>query len=192
MLILIDNYDSFTYNVYHYFSELKAKIKIFRNDQIEIEEIEKINPNAIIISPGPCTPDDAGICIELIKKYKNKFPIFGICLGHQCIGQAFGGTIVQCKEIMHGKIDNMSHFGHPLFDNIDLNFSATRYHSLIIENKTLNNEFEIIAENKHKIIMGIAHKKLPIYGLQFHPESIGTKNGKTILNNFLKLIKYEY
>ena len=192
MLILIDNYDSFTYNVYHYLTELNASVKIYRNDKISTKEIKSLKPQAIILSPGPCTPNEAGICLELINEVKEDFPILGICLGHQSIGQAFKGSIIKCSEIMHGKIDEIKHYNHPLFRNIEDNFKATRYHSLIIDRNSLSTDFDIIAENDKKIIMGIAHKKLPIYGLQFHPESIGTNEGKTILKNFLEIIKYEY
>ena len=192
MLILIDNYDSFTYNVYHYLTELNASVKIYRNDKISTKEIKSLKPQAIILSPGPCTPNEAGICLELINEVKEDFPILGICLGHQSIGQAFKGSIIKCSEIMHGKIDKIKHYNHPLFRNIEDNFKATRYHSLIIDRNSLSTDFDIIAENDKKIIMGIAHKKLPIYGLQFHPESFGTNEGKTILKNFLKIINYEY
>ena len=192
MLILIDNYDSFTYNVYHYLTELNASVKIYRNDKISTKEIKSLKPQAIILSPGPCTPNEAGICLELINEVKEDFPILGICLGHQSTGQAFNGSIIKCSEIMHGKIDKIKHYNHPLFRNIEDNFKATRYHSLIIDRNSLSTDFDIIAENDKKIIMGIAHKKLPIYGLQFHPESIGTNEGKTILKNFLEIIKYEY
>ena len=192
MLILIDNYDSFTHNVYHYLTELNASVQIYRNDKISTKEIKSLKPQAIILSPGPCTPNEAGICLELINEVKEDFPILGICLGHQSIGQAFKGSIIKCNEIMHGKIDEIKHFNHPLFRNIKNNFKATRYHSLIIDRNSLSEDFDIIAENNKKIIMGIAHKKLPIYGLQFHPESIGTNEGKTILKNFLELINYEY
>ena len=192
MLILIDNYDSFTYNVYHYLTELNASVKIYRNDKISTKEIKSLKPQAIILSPGPCTPNEAGICLELINEVKKDFPILGICLGHQSIGQAFKGSIIKCSEIMHGKIDKIKHYNHPLFRNIEDNFKATRYHSLIIDRNSLSTDFDIIAENDKKIIMGIAHKKLPIYGLQFHPESFGTNEGKTILKNFLKIINYEY
>jgi anthranilate synthase component II len=191
MILLIDNYDSFTYNIKHYFNEIGAEVKTFRNDKITIKEIEEINPKAIVISPGPCTPNEAGICLNLILKYKNKFPILGICLGHQSIGQAFGAKIVKCEEIMHGKIDLMKHFDHEIFNNIESSFFATRYHSLVIDRNTLSKEFIITAETKNKIIMGIAHSILPIYGFQFHPESIGTKIGKNLLTNFLRLIDYE-
>ena len=183
MILLIDNYDSFTYNVKHYFNEIDAEIQIHRNDKITIKEIEEINPKAIVLSPGPCTPNEAGICLNLIEELKNKFPILGICLGHQSIGQAFGAKIIKCEEIKHGKIDLMKHFNHDIFKNIENNFLATRYHSLIIDRNTLSKEFIITAETNNKIIMGIAHSKLPIYGFQFHPESIGTEIGKKLLAN---------
>ena len=192
MILLIDNYDSFTFNIYHYLSEIGAKVNVYRNDRININQIIKLNPQAIVLSPGPCTPNEAGICLNLINKCKSLFPILGICLGHQSIGQAFGGKIVICKEIMHGKIDKIFHNNHPIFKNVDKKFSATRYHSLIIDNKSLSNKFEIIAKTKNDIIMGIAHKNKKIFGLQFHPESIGTISGKNILKNFLNIIKYEY
>ena len=191
MILLIDNYDSFTFNIYHYFGEIGAKVNVYRNDQISSEEIIKINPKAIVLSPGPCTPNEAGICLDLIKKCKFLFPMLGICLGHQSIGQAFGGKIVQCEEIMHGKIDSIDHYNHPIFNGVSNEFNATRYHSLIIEKKSLPKDFEIIAKTKNDIIMGIAHKNNNIIGLQFHPESIGTINGKTILKNFLNIINYE-
>ena len=190
MILLIDNYDSFTYNVKHYFNEIGAEVLIHRNDKITIKEIEEINPKAIVLSPGPCTPNEAGICLNLIEELKNKFPILGICLGHQSIGQAFGAKIIKCEEIKHGKIDLMKHFNHDIFKNIENNFLATRYHSLIIDRNTLSKEFIITAETNNKIIMGIAHSKLPIYGFQFHPESIGTEIGKNLLANFLRLINY--
>tara|TARA_Y100001970_G_C14202925_1_gene842229 strand:- start:1040 stop:1627 length:588 start_codon:yes stop_codon:yes gene_type:complete len=190
MILLIDNYDSFTYNVKHYLSEIGGKVKTVRNDAITIDEILELNPEAIVLSPGPCTPNEAGICIKLINDLKNKFPILGICLGHQSIGQAFGSKIVKCKEIMHGKIDSIKHFNHKIFKGINNEFLATRYHSLIIDKKTLNKDITIIAETKNKIIMGIAHNFLPIYGFQFHPESIGTEEGKRLLTNFLKIINY--
>mgnify|MGYP001181327780 CR=1 FL=1 len=188
MIVLIDNYDSFTFNIYHYFGELGAKIEVFRNDQIKVNDIIKLKPKALIISPGPCTPDDAGICVELIRKSKTLFPILGICLGHQCIGQALGGKIIQCKEIMHGKIDKIFHENHGIFSGIEKEFAATRYHSLIVENSSLPDNLEIIAKTKNNIIMGIANTKEKIFGLQFHPESIGTNDGKTIFKNFLNMI----
>ena len=173
MIILIDNYDSFTFNVFHYLSEIGAKVTVFRNDKISTEELLQMKPEAIVISPGPKNPDEAGICLDIIKKNKD-IPILGICLGHQSIGQSYGGAIIQCKEIMHGKIDTIIHSGHQLFKGVNANFQATRYHSLILERESLPSNLEIIAETKNKIIMGIAHKNKKIFGLQFHPESIGT------------------
>ena len=190
MILLIDNYDSFTYNVKHYLNEVGAEVETYRNDAITIEDIFNLKPKAIVLSPGPCTPNEAGICLNLIEEFKNKFPILGICLGHQSIGQAFGAKIIKCKEVMHGKIDEMEHNNHEIFSNIKKNFSATRYHSLVIDPNTLPTDFIITAETKNKIIIGIAHTILPIYGFQFHPESIGTEIGKTLLTNFLKLINY--
>jgi len=190
MIILIDNYDSFTFNVFHYLGEIGAKVEVFRNDKISTHEVLEMNPQAIVLSPGPKTPNEAGICLDLIKK-NNSFPILGICLGHQSIGQAYGGSIVECEEIMHGKIDNIKHLNHPLFKGIEESFRATRYHSLIIEKNTLPSELKIIAETKNKIIMGIAHINKKIFGVQFHPESIGTEMGKLILENFLQIINYE-
>ena len=190
MILLIDNYDSFTYNVKHYLNEVGAEVETYRNDKITINQIKKINPKGIVLSPGPCTPNEAGICLNLIKELKTIFPILGICLGHQSIGQAFGGKVVKCEEIMHGKIDTMIHFNHKIFKNIENNFLATRYHSLVIDRDTLSKDFIITAETNKKIIMGIAHTELPIYGFQFHPESIGTKIGKKLLKNFLNLIEY--
>ena len=190
MIILIDNYDSFTYNVKHYLSEVGATVETYRNDKISLNEINELQPKAIVLSPGPCTPNEAGICLKLIETFKNHLPIMGICLGHQSIGQAFGANIIKCEEIMHGKIDKMKHNNHKIFKNIENNFSATRYHSLVIERKTLSSEFIITAETEKNIIMGIAHSSLPIYGFQFHPESIGTDVGKSLLKNFLTLINY--
>ena len=153
MILLIDNYDSFTYNVKHYLCDLGAKVEIYRNDKISLNEINDMQPKAIILSPGPCTPNEAGICLNLIEKFKNKMPLLGICLGHQSIGQAFGAKIIKCEEIMHGKIDKMTHNNHKIFKNITNNFSATRYHSLVIDRKTLSSEFIITAETKKNIIM---------------------------------------
>jgi len=190
MILLIDNYDSFTYNVKHYLNEVGAKVETYRNDKISLNEIHDLQPKAIVLSPGPCTPNEAGICLELIETFKDQLPILGICLGHQSIGQAFGAKIVKCEEIMHGKIDKMKHNNHKIFKNIESNFLATRYHSLVIDRKTLSSEFIITAETEKNIIMGIAHSNLPIYGFQFHPESIGTDVGKNLLKNFLTLINY--
>ena len=188
MIVLIDNYDSFTFNVFHYISELNEKIKIFRNDKISVNEVIKLDPKAIILSPGPCTPDKAGICLNLVKKTYKKIPILGICLGHQAIGQSFGGKIIIAPKIMHGKISNIYHNSNKIFSGINKIFKATRYHSLIIEKKSISNELEIIANSSDNLIMGVAHKKYKTFGLQFHPESIGTDIGKNILKNFIKII----
>ena len=187
MIILIDNYDSFTYNIYHYLSDIGAEVKVYRNNKITSDELFLMKPTAIVLSPGPKTPNQAGICLDIIKKNKNT-PILGICLGHQTIGQGYGSKIIQCKEIMHGKIDNMMHNNHKLFTGVNNNFKATRYHSLIIEKKSLSPKLKIIAETENGIIMGVSHIKKKIYGLQFHPESIGTNQGKKILNNFINLV----
>tara|TARA_B100000575_G_C22949428_1_gene549147 strand:+ start:228 stop:797 length:570 start_codon:yes stop_codon:yes gene_type:complete len=187
MILLIDNYDSFTYNVKHYLLDLNQKVVVYRNDKINIKKILKLKPKAIILSPGPCTPNEAGISLNVVSELASKFPILGICLGHQTIGQALGCKIIKCKEIMHGKIDTINHFGHSIFKNIGKKFMATRYHSLIIDKSTIPKDLIITAETDKKIIMGIAHKKLPIFGMQFHPESIGTDSGSIILKNFLSL-----
>jgi anthranilate synthase/aminodeoxychorismate synthase-like glutamine amidotransferase len=166
-----------------------GKVEVFRNDEISIKKILDISPKAIILSPGPKRPEDAGICLELIK-IKKDIPLLGICLGHQAIGQAYGGKIVKSKKIMHGKVDKVIHFGNKIFEGIKREFDATRYHSLIIENKTLPKNLEIIAKTNDNVIMGIVDKNNNTYGLQFHPESIGTKVGKTIFKNFLNMINY--
>ena len=190
MIILIDNYDSFTFNVFHYLGEIGAKVNVFRNDKITSEEVLGMKPQAIVLSPGPKTPNDAGICLDLIKK-NNHLPMLGICLGHQSIAQAYGASIIECDEIKHGKISQIEHSQHTLFKGVPKIFEATRYHSLIIQNQSLPKNIEVIAKTNKNIIMGIAHKEKNIFGLQFHPESIGTKIGKSILTNFLYIIKYE-
>ncbi len=188
MILLIDNYDSFTYNLFHYLVESGAKeVLVKRNDKISIEEIKKLKPQAIVLSPGPCTPNEAGICLEVIKKLKGIFPIFGVCLGHQAIGQAFGGKIIKTHP-MHGKISEIFHQGKNLFDNLPSPFKATRYHSLIIEKETCPKNLEITAATKDGIIMGIADEKLKIFGVQFHPESIASEHGHAIIKNFLNRI----
>ncbi len=188
MILLIDNYDSFTYNLYHYLIEAGEKdVVVKRNDQISIEEIKKLNPRGIVLSPGPCTPDDAGICLEVIEKLQGFFPIFGVCLGHQAIGQAFGGNIVKTYP-MHGKISDIIHSGKNLFQNIPSPFKATRYHSLIIEKETCPPDLEVTAWTADGIIMGVAHKKHKIFGVQFHPESIASEYGHEIMKNFLEII----
>ena len=190
MLILIDNYDSFTYNVYHYLTELNASVQIYRNDKISTKEIKNLKPQAIILSPGPCTPNEAGICLDLIKEIsKVNIPTLGVCLGHQAIGQAFGGKIIKNKP-MHGKVSSIYHYKSDIFKNLTNPFKATRYHSLSIERKSLPNCLKITAElKKNGMIMGVRHKKLPIYGVQFHPESIASQHGHDLIKNFLQLSK---
>ena len=191
MILLIDNYDSFTYNLVHYVEELNEKVEVFRNDKISIKQIRKLKPKKIIISPGPCTPNEAGISLELIKTFYRDIPIFGVCLGHQSIGQAFGSKIIRASKIMHGKTSSVTNLGSKLFKGLPKRFEATRYHSLIIQKNTLPNDFKIISDtfdNKSRVIMGIEHKSYPCFGVQFHPESIATvPYGKKIIKNFLKL-----
>ncbi len=185
MLLMIDNYDSFTYNLVQYFYQLGQEVEVHRNDLISLDDIEKKSPEYIVISPGPCTPKEAGISVDLIKKFKDKLPILGVCLGHQCLGAAFGANIIGANEIMHGKLSEIIHDGSGLFKGIENSFKATRYHSLIIEEKTLDKDFHITAWTENKTIMAIQHEKLPLFGLQFHPESIATEQGMEILRNFL-------
>ena len=191
MILMIDYYDSFTYNIVQYFGELGAELTVHRNDMIDISEIEKINPEKIVISPGPCTPNEAGISVEVVKRFHKIKPILGICLGHQSIGQAFNGRIITANLIMHGKTSEIFHNDNEIFSKIKNPFDATRYHSLVVEKKTLPECLEIIAWSKDKNledeIMGLKHKKYPTYGLQFHPESILTEPGHQLLKNFLEL-----
>ena len=191
MILLIDNYDSFTYNLVHYVEELDFDVEIYRNDKISLNKIKRLNPKKIIISPGPCTPNEAGISINLIKKFYKDMPILGVCLGHQAIAQAFGAKIVKAKKIMHGKVSMMTNLGSQIFSGIPKKFNATRYHSLVIQNNTLPNDFKIISDtidNGKKVIMGIEHNQYPCFGVQFHPESIATNPfGKKIIKNYLKL-----
>ena len=185
MLLMIDNYDSFTYNLVQYLAEIGQEVKVVRNDKISIEEINKLNPQYIVISPGPCTPNEAGISLELIEAFKGKIPILGVCLGHQSIGQAFGGKIIHAQPIMHGKTSKISHNNKGVFRGIKNPFTATRYHSLVIEKKSLPNCFDITAWTDDNEIMGIKHKELAIEGVQFHPESILSEHGHDLLKNFL-------
>ena len=185
MLLMIDNYDSFTYNLVQYLAEIGQEVEVVRNDKISIEEINKLNPQYIVISPGPCTPNEAGISLELIEAFKGKIPILGVCLGHQSIGQAFGGKIVHAQTIMHGKTSKISHNNKGVFSGIKNPFIATRYHSLVIEKQTLPNCFDITAWTDDNEIMGIKHKELAIEGVQFHPESILSEHGHDLLKNFL-------
>lgn len=184
MILLIDNYDSFTYNLYHLIAASHSNIKVVRNDQITIEEIEKLNPAAIFISPGPCTPNEAGVCLDLIRTFIDKIPIFGVCLGHQSIGQALGGKVIRANEIVHGKPALIYHHGKGLFEGLPSPFPAGRYHSLIVEKNTLPDTLECLAETKEGLIMALKHKKYPCYGVQFHPESILTPQGSKLIENF--------
>lgn len=187
MILLIDNYDSFTYNLVHFLGELGAETVVRRNDKISVAEVMKLAPEAIVVSPGPCDPDRAGICLDLVREAGNRFPIFGVCLGAQTIGQAFGGHIVRADVQMHGKLSRIYHDGTSVFAGLDDGFEATRYHSLIIESKTLPDCLEITAQTEDGIIMGIAHRELPIHGVQFHPESIASEHGHALLRNFLDI-----
>ena len=186
MILMIDNYDSFTYNLVQYMGELGADIRVERNDRISIDEIESLAPKKIVISPGPCTPAKAGISVEVIKYFSGKVPVLGVCLGHQSVGAAFGGEIIKAGKLMHGKTSEVRHDGKTLFNGLPNPFTATRYHSLVLNRKTLPDCFEITAESDDNEIMGIRHKELPVEGVQFHPESILTPNGKDLLKNFIE------
>ena len=187
LFILIDNYDSFTYNLYHYFSEIGANVEVYRNDKITINELKLKNPTGIILSPGPCTPNDAGICMEIIKKLGVSIPILGVCLGHQSIGQVYGGKVIRSPYLMHGKVSLINHQNKTIFNNIKSPFMATRYHSLIIEKNNLPSCLDITAETEDGIIMGLSHKQYPVHGVQFHPESIASECGHDILQNFINI-----
>ena len=187
MILMIDNYDSFTYNLVQYLASLGADIKVFRNDKITMEEIKKLAPKRIVISPGPGRPEDAGISCAIIKEFAGKIPVLGVCLGHQCLGSVYGGRIVGAKKLMHGKTSFIYHNQRGIFKGIPNPFEATRYHSLIVERRSLPSSLEITAWTKEDEIMGLRHKKYPLWGVQFHPESLLTKSGKDILANFLKI-----
>ena len=186
MTLLIDNYDSFTFNLVQYLGELGARIHVVRNDAITVEEISALKPDNIVISPGPCTPNEAGICVDLITRLHKTIPILGVCLGHQAIGQAFGGTIVKAPTVVHGKVSTINHDGKGIFNNIPDRFAAARYHSLVIEMNSFPKVLEITAWTDDNIIMGVRHKLHPTFGVQFHPESIATQHGKILLENFVK------
>jgi anthranilate synthase component II len=190
MLLMIDNYDSFTYNLVQYFGELGADMRVFRNDELSLTDIEKLAPTHIVISPGPCTPKEAGISVPTIKHFAGKIPLLGVCLGHQSIGEAFGGNIIRAKRVMHGKISAIHHAGQGVFSGLNVPFNATRYHSLVIEQATLPSCLDVTAWTQNadgsiEEIMGVRHKTLPIEGVQFHPESILTEHGHQLLQNFL-------
>ena len=186
-LLVIDNYDSFTYNLVHYVGELGAEPIVYRNDKITLDEIEALAPEAILLSPGPKTPTEAGICLAVIDRFSPTTPILGVCLGHQAIGQAMGGDVVRAPELMHGKTSRITHNGKGLFRGLNSGFEATRYHSLIVEAETLPASLEVTASTDDGLIMAMQHRELPLYGVQFHPESIASENGKAILGNFLDL-----
>ena len=189
MLLLIDNYDSFTYNLVHYFGELGAEVVVRRNDTIDVETAMAMKPTHIVLSPGPCDPSQAGICLALTKAAAaTKTPMMGVCLGHQTIGQAFGGNVVRCHEIIHGKMGTMHHTGKSVFKGLPTPFEATRYHSLTVDRNTLPDCLEITAELSDGTIMGLQHRELPIHGVQFHPESIKSEHGHAILQNFLNIM----
>lgn len=190
MILLIDNYDSFTYNLLHYIGELGAKVEVVRNDTITASDaLARKDLQGIVLSPGPCTPDESGICLDIIKQASGKVPLFGVCLGHEAIGQAFGGKIVRAPEPVHGKVSEILHNGKGMFNGVPSPFKATRYHSLIVDSKTLPDCFEVTAKTKDGIIMAITHKHHKTYGVQFHPESIASEYGHNILRNFLEVTK---
>lgn len=187
MVLVIDNYDSFTFNLVQYLGESGEDLVIRRNDQVTMEEIESLGPDRLLISPGPCSPNEAGLSNEVIRHFAGKLPIFGVCLGHQCIAHTYGGVVKVNYRLMHGKVSPIFHDGKDLFEGMPRPFDATRYHSLVVEKESLPDCFEITAETSEGEIMGLKHRDLPIWGVQFHPESILTENGRTLVNNFLKL-----
>jgi anthranilate synthase component 2 len=187
MIVLIDNYDSFTFNLVHYFGELGARVSVHRNDKIAVDAVIDAAPEAIVLSPGPCTPNEAGICLDLIAKASATIPILGVCLGHQAIGQAFGGRIVRAPAPVHGKLSLIRHRGGGVFRGVNGPFQATRYHSLVVDRETLPGELAVVAEADDALVMGLAHRDRPVHGVQFHPESIASEHGHLILKNFLDI-----
>ncbi len=187
MYLLIDNYDSFVYNLYHFLGELGAEVEVRRNDQLTPDEALEMHPQGIVLSPGPCDPDKAGICLDLIAAAAGKLPILGVCLGHQAVGQAFGGKVVRAPAPMHGKLSRFGHSGAGVFADLPSPLTATRYHSLVVERDSLPDCLELTAETDDGIVMGVRHRELPIHGVQFHPESIASEHGHALLGNFLKL-----
>ena len=190
MLLMLDNYDSFTYNLVQYLGELGAQVEVHRNDEITVDEIERLNPTHIVISPGPCTPDEAGISVEVVRRLGGKIPVLGVCLGHQCIGQAYGGDVIRARRVMHGKLSPIHHDSSSIFNGIANDFTATRYHSLIVASNTLPECLQVRAwtrlpDGKFDEIMAFQHKTNPVFGVQFHPESIKTEYGHNLLKNFL-------
>ncbi|MBT6831196.1 MAG: aminodeoxychorismate/anthranilate synthase component II [Rhodospirillaceae bacterium] len=189
MLLLIDNYDSFTYNLVHYLGELGAAVEIYRNDALSAEQALALKPRGIVLSPGPCDPDRAGICLELIAKNAGAIPLLGVCLGHQAIGQAFGGNVVRAPSLMHGKTSDIQHDGNGLFTGLPAPFSATRYHSLVVERASMPDCLEVTAETDDGVVMGLTHREYPVHGVQFHPESIASEQGHELLKNFLTIVE---
>ncbi|MES1981005.1 MAG: aminodeoxychorismate/anthranilate synthase component II [Pseudomonadota bacterium] len=189
MLLMIDNYDSFTYNLVQYFAELGAEVAVYRNDEITLEQIEALRPEHIVVSPGPCTPNEAGISVPLIRHFAGQVPILGVCLGHQSIGQAFGGEVVHARQLMHGKTSPILHNNNSVFSGLPNPFTATRYHSLVIARETLPDSLEVTAWTADGEIMGVRHKTLAVAGVQFHPESILTEHGHDLLANFLRGVR---
>ncbi|ODT72983.1 MAG: aminodeoxychorismate/anthranilate synthase component II [Pelagibacterium sp. SCN 63-23] len=187
--LVIDNYDSFTYNLVHFLGELGADITVRRNDKITLEEIADMAPEAIVLSPGPCTPNEAGICLAVIDRFKGEIPMLGVCLGHQAMGQALGGDVVRAPSLFHGKTSRINHSGKGIFRGLNAGFEATRYHSLIVKADTLPDVLEVTATTEDGLIMGMQHKSLPIHGVQFHPESIASENGHALLQNFLNIAR---
>ena len=187
MFLLIDNYDSFTYNLVHYLGELGAKMQVHRNDKISVDEVIAARPEAIVLSPGPCTPNEAGICLELIKRAGPHIPIMGVCLGMQAMGQAYGGRVIRAQQLMHGKVSTITNTGKTLFEGLPSQFRATRYHSLVVERASLPDTLEVTAQDEGGLIMALSHRTLPVHGVQFHPESIASEHGHDILRNFLTL-----
>jgi len=187
MIVLIDNYDSFTFNLVHYLGSLGAEVEVYRNDKIAAAAVVAAAPDAIVLSPGPCTPNEAGICLDLIAAAAPTIPVLGVCLGHQAIGQAFGGRVVRAPKPVHGKLSEMSHCGDGVFRGINGPFRATRYHSLVVDRATMPDDLAVTAETDDRLVMGLAHRSLPVHGVQFHPESIASENGYLILKNFLDI-----
>jgi len=187
MILVVDNYDSFTYNLVQYLGELGAELEVVRNDQVAVDEVVRMGPERIVLSPGPCTPREAGICVELVRRLTGKVPILGVCLGHQCIGEAFGGKVVRAPAPVHGKVSRVLHDGKTVFKGLSMPFLAVRYHSLVVERESLPSCLEVSAWTEDGLIMGLRHKDLSVEGVQFHPESIMTEGGKMLLRNFLKL-----
>jgi anthranilate synthase component 2 len=185
--LVIDNYDSFTYNLVHFLGELGAKLIVRRNDKISVDEVMAMDPEGIVMSPGPCTPNEAGICLDLIKRAGPTIPMFGVCLGHQAIGQAYGGRVVRAPKLMHGKVSEIRHTGRSVFRGINGDFKATRYHSLTIAPDSVPKDLEVTAGSDDEVIMGVMHRKHPVHGVQFHPESIASEHGHQILKNFLDI-----